>query len=315
MTIVSQTNAVRIHAFGGVEKLRLESLPLPALAADEALVEVHAASVNPVDYKIREGKYPAVKRDRLPYVMGRDVSGVVVETGHGGMQPKVGNSVFGMLGIDRGGYSEYVVMKEEEMALKPRSLDAVRAAAVPLAGLTAWQGLFRYGELNAGQRVLIHGGGGGVGHFAIQFAKAKGAHVTTTVSDRHIDFVRSLGADEVIDYKKQRFEEIARDIDLVFDLVAGETQDRSWKVLKEGGTLVSTLAQPSPDLARKYRARGLRYTVEPNRNELTEIARLIDLGKVKPRIARIFDWTEAGEAEDYVEAGHTEGKVVLRIQA
>jgi NADPH:quinone reductase-like Zn-dependent oxidoreductase len=280
----------------------------------EVVVRVNAASVNPVDYKIREGKYPPVKQDQLPYVMGRDISGEVVEAGGDPGLPKEGEAVFGMLGIERGGYSEYAILKAEELALKPESIDHVTAAAVPLAGLTAWQGLFRHGQLKAGQRVLIHGGAGGVGHLAIQFAKAKGAHVVTTVSSAHVDFVRGLGADEVIDYKKQRFEEVAKDIDLVFDLVAGETRDRSWSVLREGGALVSTLTEPSQEKAKQHKVRALRYTAEPSGAELKEIAGLIDAGKVKPKVSRIFDLKDAAAAEELVEAGHTEGKVVLRVR-
>jgi NADPH:quinone reductase-like Zn-dependent oxidoreductase len=286
---------------------------VPEPQAGEVLVQVYAASVNPVDWKIREGRYPAVKADKLPYVMGRDVSGVVTASGGGDSLPKIGDAVFGMLGIERGGYAEHVILRAGEVAPKPRSLDHVTAAAVPLAGLTAWQGLFRHGGLQAGQRVLIHGGSGGVGHLAIQFAKAKGATVATTVSGRHIDFVRSLGADQVIDYKKQRFEDEVHDVDLVYDLIAGETQDRSWQVLKQGGTLISTLTEPSQEEARKRKVRALRYTCEPDGRALAEIAALIDAGQVTPKVSRVFDLGRAADAEEYVKQGHTEGKVVLRV--
>jgi NADPH:quinone reductase-like Zn-dependent oxidoreductase len=184
-----------------------------------------------------------------------------------------------------------------------------------LAGLTAWQGLFRYGELKPGQRVLIHGGSGGVGHFAIQFAKAKGAHVITTVSGEHVDFVKQLGADEVIDYKKKRFEDVIRDVDMVFDLIAGDTQERSWGVLKKGGIMVSTLTEPSQENARAFGVRGLRYTVQESGDELREIAELIDAHKVRPKISRTFGLSQAISAQEYVERGHMEGKVVLRIAA
>ena len=225
----------RFHAFGGPGVLKMEDLPRPDLGEEEMLVKVMAAGVNPVDYKIREGKYPAVKADNLPYVPGREIAGVVEACGGLVDEWKEGDAIFAMLGIEHGGYAEYAIVKDSEAAAKPRSLDFVAAASVPLAGLTAWQGLFRYGELKAGQRVLIHGGSGGVGHFAIQFAKALGAYVITTVSAQHIDFVRSLGADEVIDYKAQRFEDVVKDVDLVYDLIAGETQERSFEVLKRGG--------------------------------------------------------------------------------
>ncbi|MFZ3309015.1 MAG: NADP-dependent oxidoreductase [Xanthobacteraceae bacterium] len=305
--------AIRFHAFGGSGVLKIEDLPRPDPGEEELLVKVMAAGVNPVDYKIREGKYPAVKADKLPYVPGRDVAGTVVAAGGLVDDWKRGDEVYGMPGIDRGGYCEFAILKTSEAAPKPRMLDFVAAAAVPLAGLTAWQGLFQYGELKAGQRVLIHGGAGGVGHFAIQFAKARGAYVITTVSAQHVDFVRSLGADEVIDYKAQRFEDVVKDVDLVYDLIAGETQERSWNVLRRGGTMVSTLAEPSQEQARAKGVRAMRYTAKENGSELEEIGRLIDEGKVKPKIARTYGLAEAASAQDFVEQGHTEGKVVLKI--
>jgi NADPH:quinone reductase-like Zn-dependent oxidoreductase len=306
---------LRFHAFGGPNVLTIEDLPRPALGEEDLLVKVMAASVNPVDYKIREGKYPAVKAADLPYVPGRDIAGIVEACGGLVDDWKKGDAIFAMLGIERGGYAEYAIVKDGEAAKKPRSLDFVAAASVPLAGLTAWQGLFRYGELKAGQRVLIHGGSGGVGHFAIQFAKVAGAHVITTVSARHVDFVKSLGADEVIDYKTQRFEDVVTDVDLVYDLIAGDTQERSWDVLRRGGTMVSTLAEPSQEKARAKGVRAMRYTVKENGGELEEIGRLIDEGKVQPRIARTYGLSEAASAQDFVEQGHTEGKVVLKVAA
>lgn len=305
----------RFHAFGGPAVLKMEDLPRPELGEEELLVRVMAAGVNPVDYKIREGKYPAVKADQLPYVPGREIAGVVEACGGLVDEWKEGDAIFAMLGIEHGGYAEYAIVKDSEAAAKPRSLDFVSAASVPLAGLTAWQGLFRYGELKAGQRVLIHGGSGGVGHFAIQFAKVAGAYVITTVSAPHIDFVRSLGADQVIDYNAQRFEDVVRDVDLVYDLVGGQTQERSFEVVKRGGILVSTLTEPSQEKARAKGVRAMRYTCKENAGELEEIGRLIDDGKVKPKIARTYALAEAPSAQDYVEQGHTEGKVVLKIAA
>ena len=305
----------RFHAFGGSDVLKLEELPRPDPGEEEILVRVAAAGVNPVDYKIREGKYPAVKADMLPYVPGRDVAGTVMAAGGLVDDYKRGDEVYGMPGIDRGGYCEFAILKSSEAAPKPRTLDFIAAGAVPLAGLTAWQGLFRHGELKAGQRVLIHGGSGGVGHFAVQFAKARGAYVITTVSASHVEFARSLGADEVIDYKAQPFETAVHDVDMVYDLIGGETQERSFDVLKRGGVLVSTLAEPSQEKAQAKGVRALRYTAQENSGELEEIGRLIDQGKVKPRIARTYALAEAARAQDFVEQGHTEGKVVLKIAA
>ena len=304
---------IRIPEFGGPEVLRLESVAVPKPGIGELLVKVGAAGVNPVDYKIRNGKYPAVKQDKLPYVLGRDVAGTVVECGPAAARFAKGDAVFAMPGIGRGGYAEYAVVKVSEAAPKPESLDVIQAGAVPLAALTAWQGLFKHGNLKSGERVLIHGGSGGVGHFAIQFAKAKGAHVITTVSAANVDFVRRLGADEVIDYQAQRFEDVVAEVDLVFDLVGGETQERSWKVLKRGGVLVSTLTEPSQDDAAARGARGLRYTVTESGADLATIGELIDAGKVKPVITKTYQLKEAAAAERFLEQEHPAGKVVLSV--
>lgn len=304
---------IRIPEFGGPEVLRLESVAVPKPGIGELLVKVGAAGVNPVDYKIRNGKYPAVKQDKLPYVLGRDVAGTVVECGPSAAHFAKGDAVFAMPGIGRGGYAEYAVVKVSEAAPKPESLDVIQAGAVPLAALTAWQGLFKHGNLKSGQRVLIHGGSGGVGHFAIQFAKAKGAHVITTVSAANVDFVRRLGADEVIDYQAQRFEDVIAEVDLVFDLVGGDTQERSWKVLKRGGVLVSTLTEPSQDDAAARGARGLRYTVTESGADLAAIGELIDSGKVKPVITKTYQLKEAAAAERFLEQEHPAGKVVLSV--
>jgi NADPH:quinone reductase-like Zn-dependent oxidoreductase len=307
--------AVRIERFGGPDVLHIEKISIPEPHQGEILLKVHAASVNPVDYKIRSGKYSAVKSDKLPYVLGRDVSGVVEKLGPSTTGFAKGDALYGVPGIDRGAYAEHVILKVSEVARKPETLNYAEAAAVPLAALTAWQGLFRHGGLQSGHRVLIHGGSGGVGHFAIQFAKAKGAFVATTVSEKHIDFVRRLGADEIIDYKPQRFEDEVRGVDMVFDLIGGETQERSWNVLKKGGILVSTLTQPSPEKAKTLGVRGTRYTVEENGSELKEIAALIDAGKVFPHLEKTFVLSEAAEAQRVVETGHTQGKVVLTVSA
>jgi NADPH:quinone reductase-like Zn-dependent oxidoreductase len=199
------------------------------------------------------------------------------------------------------------------MTAKPARLDHVQAASVPLAGLTAWQGLFDHGKLEAGQRVLIHGGAGGVGHFAIQIAKAKGAWVATTVSDRDVGFARELGADEVIDYRHQRFERAVSGIDVVLDLIGGETQERSWSVLHPGGIIVSTVREPDQDTARERQARGTQFLVEPNAAQLEAIARLIEEDKVRPSVAAVFTLDQVRDAHRALEQTHPRGKVVLRI--
>ena len=310
---MAMMKAVRIHRFGGPEVMELEEVPVPQPREDEMLVRVHTASVNPVDYKIRRGGY--VGEDKLPLTLGRDGCGVVESCGTRIERFKRGDAIYFLLGPDRGTFAEYTVAKMGEPAPKPAQATNLDAAAVPLAGLTAWQGLFDHGGLKPGQRVLIHGGAGGVGHFAIQFAKVRGAAVLTTVSGQDIAFARELGADQPIDYKTQRFEDIARDIDLVFDLVGGETQDRSWSVLKPGGILVCTVGQPPQDMAARYKVRAVGYRAQPNPAELSEIGRLIDDDKVHPVVSATFPLAQVREAEELLEHGHVRGKIVLTVAA
>lgn len=312
---MSLMHAVRIHAFGNADVLEVDDISRPVPKADDIVIRVAAASVNPVDYKIRSGKYPAVTKDQLPKVLGRDVAGVVETTGAEVRKFQKGDAVYAMLGRDVGGYAEYALATEEEAAPKPKTLDFVQAAAVPLAALTAWQGLFDHGQLRAGQRVLIHGGAGGVGHFAIQFAKAKGAWVATTVSAEDIGMVKSLGADQVIDYKNENFEDSVDNIDLVFDLIAGETQQRSWTVLKDGGVLISTLQKPDEKAAAARNIRATNYIAAPNAQQLEEIARLIDGGKVKPVIRATYALEDVARAHRHMENDHIQGKVVLKVAA
>jgi NADPH:quinone reductase-like Zn-dependent oxidoreductase len=304
---------VRIQRFGGPDVLRLEQVETSMPDALQVLVGVKAASVNPVDFKIRSGQYPAVNEDRLPYSLGRDVAGIVEKCGAQATRFNVGDEVVGMVGIGGGGYADKVVLDQAAIARKPQEIDYVHAAAIPLAGQTAWQGLFRYGELKAGQVVLIHGGTGGVGHFAVQFAKAKGARVLTTVSTDNLKFARSLGADVVIDYKTQRFEEFSQGLDMVFDLVDGETRERSWKLLKKGGVLVSTLTDPSQQAAARHGVRALRYTVEADGKELEEILSLVASGRIKPHVEKTYPLDQAAQALSCVENGRSVGKIVLTM--
>ena len=307
--------AVRMHGFGGPDVLHVDELPVPALDDDEALVKVCAAGVNPVDYKVRSGKFPIVEQDELPAILGRDISGVVQRCGVAVRSLHEGDQVYALLDRDHGGYVEYVAIKAELCAEKPRSLSHEQAAAVPLAGLTAWQGLFDQGDLAAGESVLIHGGGGGVGHLAIQFAKAAGATVYTTCAAEDMALVRELGADRAIEYRRERFEDRVPEVDMVFDLVGGETQTRSWSVLKQGGRLVSTLQQPAQDKARERHARGVVYMAQSSAAELTQIARLIDAGRVRPWLQAELPLDQAAAAQDRLEHEHAQGKIVLKVAA
>ncbi|UAK25962.1 NADP-dependent oxidoreductase [Sphingomonas nostoxanthinifaciens] len=307
------SKAVRLSWFGGADALQIDPVAIPQPQDDEVLVRVVAASVNPVDYKIREGQFPPIREDMLPIILGRDLAGTIEAAGTSAHYMVVkGDPVFAHIGFDRGAQSEFVVVKAIELVAAPRSIDLVHAAAVPLAAMTAWQGLFDQGELQPGQTVLIHGGAGGVGHLAIQFAKAKGATVLTTVGTDDVDFVRAIGADTVIDYKTERFEDVAKDVDLVFDLVGGETQDRSFAVLRQGGTLVSTVGVADPD---KGKARDIRvperWMATPNAAQLGEIADLIDAGRVKVEVAETFPLDQVREAYARLEQGHVRGKIVL----
>lgn len=310
---MNESKSVRLHAFGGPEVLQVEPVPIPQAKDDEVLVRVAAASINPVDYKTREGEFPPVGEDALPVILGRDLAGTIEAVGtRAHYMLRKGDAVFAFIGFDRGGQSDYVVVKALELAAAPTSIDLVHAAAVPLAGMTAWQGLFDHGGLQAGQRVLIHGGAGGVGHLAVQFAKAKGATVFATAGTDDLDYVRSIGADTVIDYKKQRFEDVASDMDLVLDLVGGETQTRSFAVLRAGGTLVSTIDVDEPEEAKKRNIRVPdRWLAEVNTKQLAEIAALIDAGTVKVEVAQVFPVEEAASAYERLENGHVRGKVVL----
>ena len=310
---MSKVRKMRIHEFGGPKALRADEIECSQPDALQILVSVKAASVNPVDFKISGGKYPAVKDDRLPYTLGRDVSGIVEKCGAQATKFSVGEEILGMLDITGGGYAEKAALNQSSVTRKPANIDFVHAAAIPLAGLTAWQGLFRHGSLKAGQTVLIHGGSGGVGHFAVQFAKAKGARVLTTVSSNNVEFARSLGADVVIDYKTQRFEEQASDLDMVFDLIDGDTRKRSWALLRRGGTLVTTLTEPSQETAQQYGVKALRYTVEPDGSDLTDIAGLVAAGRIKVHVSKTYPLADASEALASVEHGGTVGKVVLAV--
>lgn len=308
-----EMKAVVLHSFGAPEVMTVEQRPIPVPQDDEILVRIRAASINPVDYKIRSGKYPTVKQSDLPIVLGRDFSGTVESVGANVQTVRKGDAVYGMLGRNRGSYAEYAIARATEFAASPSNLDFVHAAAAPLAALTAWQGLFDQGRLQAGQKVLIHGGAGGVGHFAIQFAKARDAWVATTCARDDADFVRGLGADLAIDYKNQRFDEEVHDLDLVYDLIAGETQERSFSVLKRGGTMISTLQEPDHDKAAEKQLHVARYLAEPNAAQLAEICGLIEHGEVRPEVTKTYLLDEVAAAHHFLENEHPRGKVVLEI--
>jgi len=308
--------AIRIHNYGGPEVLHFEDAPRPTPGSGELLIRVHAASVNAIDWKIRAGYLKDVFPVPLPFIPGWDVSGVVEAVGAGVAKLKNGDEIYARPDVARSGkgtYAEYVVVKETEAALKPKSIDHVHAAAIPVVGLTAWQALFDKAGLSQGQKILIHGAAGGVGSFAVQLAKWKGAYVVGTASGGNQAFLRELGVDEPIDYEKTHFEDVVLDVDVVLDTLGGDTQNRSWKVLKKGGILVSIVAPPSAEEAAKHGVRSAFFSAQPSSSQLSEIAKLIDAGKLKPVVETVLPLSDARRALELNETGHARGKIVLKV--
>lgn len=312
---MSTMKAVRIHAYGGAEVLTYEDAPLPELSKDDVLIRVHAAAINPVDWKIREGHLQKFLPYQLPLILGWDVSGVVEAVGAHVTQFQPGDEVYSRPSIERNGaYAEYIAVKASEVALKPKTIDHIHAAAVPLAGITAWHCLFAAAQLTAGQRVLIHAAAGGVGSYAVQFARWKGAYVIGTASARNQDFVQGLGADEVIDYQTTPFETAVEPVDVVFDTIGGEVQERSWQVIKPGGILVSIISPPSEEQAAAHHCRSAYVFIQPRADWLAEMAELIDAGQVKPIVETVLPLSQAAEAHRLSQSGHTRGKIVLQVE-
>lgn len=305
---------VRIHEFGGPEVLKVEELTRLAPGPGEFVVKTAAASLNPVDYKIRAGGYPAITAKDLPLALGRDGAGVVTRLGEGAPGVEVGDRVLVHLGFDRGAYAEEMVVRPGEWAKVPEGVDLDTAGALPLAGDTAWQGLHEHGGLKRGERVLVHGASGGVGHLAVQFARLEGAEVVATCGTEHVDFVKNLGVDKVVDYKKGRVEDAGHGFDLVFDLVGGEARRRSWPLLKAGGRLVTTVpdgeAQGQGQAAGEGR-RGIEYHAEPRGGDLARMAALVAEGKVRVHLDKSFPLAEVQAAHKHLEGGHPAGKVLL----
>lgn len=296
---------------GGTEVLELNEVPTPQPDKNEVLIKVYSASINPVDYKIRES---GMNR-KFPIVLGNDVSGIITAIGENVTKFKVGDEVFAALDFTKmGGYGEFVLSDESLLTIKPKSITHNEAAAAPLAALTAWQALFDHGKLQAGQKVLIHAAAGGVGHFAVQFAKWKGAYVYGTASSSNKTFLESIGVNKIIDYHNEDFTKIATDIDLVFDAAGTEiSANGSLVSLKSGGRFITIVRMPESDLIKEKSifVHGFLYT--PNGKQLSEIAELMQKGIVKSEIAKVFHWTKVGEAHNLLEEGHTRGKLVLEV--
>ena len=303
--------AVRIDRYGNEDVVEIAEVERPQPAENQLLVKVQAAAVNPVDWKIRDGLGEMFGM-KLPLILGLEVAGTVEAVGKRVKGFAVGDEVYGYLGAYSGGYAEYAVAPASEFVRKPKQIDFATAASVPVGALTAWQGIFDHGKLASDQRILITGASGAVGSMAVQLAKNKGAYVIGTGSGRNEEFVRKLGADEFIDYKKAKFEEQVSNVDVVFDTVGGDTQERAFQTLKRGGVLVSTLNPPSEEKAKEFGVTAAMVMATPKPDQLAEINRLVESGKLKVRVATVLPLAEVKKAHQLSATGHADGKIILR---
>ena len=307
-------NAVHIHDYGGVDVLHYEDAPRPTPSAGEVLIRVIATTVNPFDCAVRSGYMGSYFNYTFPLILGTDVSGIVEEVGPGVTDFSPGDEVYTRAGVFRdGSYAEYVLAIAADVAVKPKSLDHIHAAALPHVTLTAWQGLIEYADLSEGQTILIHAAAGGVGHIATQLAKWRGAKVIGTASI-NMPFLEELGVDQPINYTETAFEDVASDVDVVLDLMGGETQQRSWQVLKPGGMLLSTVQPPSQEMAASLGVQQhMIGSAPPIRKTLTKVAELVEAGKLMPFVSTVLPLSEIRKAHEMVEGRHTRGKLVLQV--
>ena len=328
-----------VDRYGSADRVRASEAPDPEMREDDVLIEIHAAGVNPLDSKIRDGEFKLLLPYRLPLILGNELAGVVIRVGSRVRRFKPGDEVYARPDKNRiGTFAEFIAVSEDDLAIKPKSLTMEEAASIPLVGLTAWQALIEKAKLKKGQKVLIHAGSGGVGTFAIQLAKHVGATVATTTSTANIDLVKRLGADIVIDYKKDRFEEVLRDCDVVLNSLDGETLKKSLRVLKPGGKLISISGPPDPAFAKdmgsswivrlgmrllsyRIRDKAKRHHVSysflfmrASGEQLREIGSLIESGIIRPVVDRVFPFESTKEAMAYVETGRAKGKVVVKVR-
>lgn len=309
--------AAQINSYGGPEVLRtVPDAPKPKPATGQVLVEVHAAGVNPFDWKVREGYMKDSIPLKFPATLGGDVAGVVAELGEGVSGFSVGQAVYGQANAagGEGSYAEFTPVKVESLTAKPDSLDYETAAAAPLTGVSAYQALVDHAQLKSGQKILIHGAAGGIGSFAVQLAKHLGANVAATAATEDLDYVKGLGADEVIDYKTQDFSTMVKDYDVVFDTVGGETLTKSYQVLAPGGLIVTMGGQPDEALANKYGAKVIHQNSQVNPERLAKLTELLEQKVLTVNIDKVFPLEQAGEAQAYIQSGKHHGKVVLKIK-
>jgi NADPH:quinone reductase-like Zn-dependent oxidoreductase len=305
--------AIAINEYGNQDVLNYVDVDRPEPKADEILVKVRVAAVNPADWKIREGMGESFGF-KFPLILGGDIAGTVVAVGDGVNNFQQGDAIYGMtLSSLSGAYAEYAITNADAIVLKPNDLSFEEAAAIPIGALTAWQAMFDLANLSSGQRILITGASGGVGSMAVQIAKAKGAFVIGTASGRNEQFVRDLGADEFVDYTKQNFEAVVKDVDVVFDTIGSDTQERAFQTLKKGGFLVSSAGTPSAEIARESGVAAAFVFCKPNAQQLAQINRLIAEGKLKVHIETVLPLTEVKRAHQLSQSGRTRGKIVLQV--
>jgi NADPH:quinone reductase-like Zn-dependent oxidoreductase len=308
--------AIVAHEYGGPEVLKLEDVPVPTPKNDEMLIKVFAAGVNSFDGNLRSGNWAKPPNGtQLPWHPGYDIAGVVEKVGGKVTKFKAGDAVFAFITILKGGgYAEYAIAREKDAAPKPTTISFIEAAGVPSVALTAWQAIIDKANLQSGQTVLIHGASGGVGMFAIPIAKIRGAKVFATASTANQDFLKELGADVSIDYKTQRFEDIAKNVDVVIDGVGGETLARSYPIVKKGGIIVALSANVDKTQLEKYGIRGTSLVVQNNGDELAQIGKLIDEKRIKVIVSETFPLADASKAEAKADTGHARGKIVLKVR-
>jgi NADPH:quinone reductase-like Zn-dependent oxidoreductase len=310
LTQAETMKAIVVHSFGGPEVLKYEDAPRPQPKQDQVLIRVIAAAVNPVDIAIREGRF---SRGRLPLIPGMDVSGVIEKPAANSSKFKKGDEVYAYLSFqEQGGYAGFALAREDEVGFKPKTINFEKAAAVPLAATTAWQALDK-AELKSGQTVLIHGGSGGVGSFAVQIAKARGVKVIATASTAKQDLLKQLGVDQPIDYTKTKFEDAVKDVDAVLNCVRGDSLGRSYGVVKKGGIIVSITGPPDPNELAQHGIRGTGMMAHPDAKVLQDLAELIDRKKITPIVSAVLPLSEAAKAQERVATTHTRGKIVLKV--
>ncbi|HUC42225.1 MAG TPA: NADP-dependent oxidoreductase [Candidatus Micrarchaeaceae archaeon] len=313
-SLPSTMKAIRLHGRGAAG-IRYEDAPLPKLLTGDALVRVYTAAITPTELEWDETYQNADGSSRLPSVPGHEISGVVAAVAPDVTDVRAGDEVYALSDFPRdGGAAEFVAVPAANLAPKPQTIDHVHAAAITLSGLTAWQAFFTQANLQAGQKVLVHGAAGGVGVFAVQLARWRGARVTATARAKDAEFLRELGAERVIDYTSERFYEIVSEQDIVLDTIGGETQERSWKVLRPGGAMINLRGPLAEEKVEEYGVRGIFFIVTPSRADLREMARLVDRGELRSIVSQVLPLAEAKRAFEPLPPDHGPGKIVLRVR-